>query len=114
MDHVQTVGAVFIAIIAVVSGLSVLVKTASTVVKTFQESIKDYIEENSKPTEELSWAVKELNITLKGIQDDNKENKRVNEKQHDEIFGRLREHGKIIDEHTKELIRIATEHDNNH
>lgn len=114
MDHVQTVGAVFIAIIAVISGLGVLAKANSTVVKTFKESIDNYIEENSKPTEELSWAVKELNITLKEIQDDNKENKRVNEKQHDEIFGRLREHGKIIDEHTKELIRIATEHNNNH
>lgn len=114
MDHVQSVGAVFIAIIAVVSGLVVLVKAAASVMKTFQESIKSTIQENSKPTEELSWAVKELNLTLKGIQEDNKESKRVNEKQHDEIFSKLRDHSKRLDNHTERLIKIETEHDNNH
>ena len=57
--------------------------------------------------QELKLSVTELNATLKSIQEENKESKRINEKEHDEIYDTLKNHGDRI-------VKIETSHENNH
>ena len=57
--------------------------------------------------QELKLSVTELNATLRSIQTENKESKRINEKEHDEIYDTLKNHeGRIV--------TIEVNHANNH
>lgn len=90
----------------VVIGLSILVSLITGLVKLVQST--------SKPTDELiktSAGLKEsmieLNATLKSMRDEQREHRRINEKEHDELFDQ-------VTIHDQRLIKLETEHSHNY
>lgn len=60
----------------------------------------------TKPTQELNLSIKELSMTLRELQGDLLEYKRVNEKTHDNIFEILKGHDAEIRSNCKSIDEI--------